>query len=319
MQRTKAYTMLYTNSWKAWVLAARPKTLMAAVVPVMIAAAFCFYDHSGRQGTWIPLLLCFLFAVIMQIDANFVNDYFDNLHGNDSPATRLGPPRACAEGWVTPRAMRNAIIATTAFASIIGLLTVLCYGNIYFILIGIACVAGCFLYTLWFSYHAMGDVLVVLFFGIVPVCGTYYLATGIALPTHIVIASIACGMMIDALLLVNNFRDCDVDRANGKYTLVVYTGRTWGGRLNMMAGWLSALLMLMAIVMQPISIIALTAVLLLFAPFVCMHTATALQLPKAQGKDAYNRILAHTARNIFLFGLTTITALAVAGITNSVL
>ena len=108
------------NSAKAWFLAARPKTLTGAAVPVMIALAMAAHD-SEYHVTWLPALLCLLFAFIMQIDANFVNDFFDWRRGNDDEATRLGPLRACSQGWVTPKAMVKALAITTVLASVVGL------------------------------------------------------------------------------------------------------------------------------------------------------------------------------------------------------
>ena len=109
-----------TNSFKAWGLAARPKTLTAAAVPVMIGTAMA-WNHTGGEGfRYVAALLCFLFAFVMQIDANFVNDYFDFKRGNDDE-TRLGPERACAQGWVTDTAMKKALVITTALACLVGL------------------------------------------------------------------------------------------------------------------------------------------------------------------------------------------------------
>ncbi len=94
--------MVKTNSIKAWFLAARPVTLSAAAVPVMLGVALAYKDSSANCQ-WVPALLCLLFAWVMQIDSNLVNDFFDFKHGNDDE-TRLGPKRACAEGWITMKA-----------------------------------------------------------------------------------------------------------------------------------------------------------------------------------------------------------------------
>lgn len=102
--------MIETNSIKAWYLAARPKTLTAAAVPVLLGIALAYKD--AQQIQTLPALLCLLFAWVMQIDSNLVNDYFDFKHGNDDE-TRLGPKRACAEGWITLEAMKWGIILTT--------------------------------------------------------------------------------------------------------------------------------------------------------------------------------------------------------------
>jgi len=103
--------MVKTNSVKAWLLATRPKTLSAAAVPVMIGTAFA-WRNTSEQFNWIPAILCLLFAWIMQIDSNLVNDYFDFKKGNDDE-TRLGPKRACSEGWITSDAMVWGILITT--------------------------------------------------------------------------------------------------------------------------------------------------------------------------------------------------------------
>ncbi len=106
------------NSWQAWVLAARPKTLTGAAVPVMIALALAYTDRGNLLI--VPALLCLLFAFVMQIDANLINDYFDYRKGTDDEQ-RLGPLRACAQGWVTLPAMKRAILITTAVACLVGL------------------------------------------------------------------------------------------------------------------------------------------------------------------------------------------------------
>ena len=146
-----------TNSLKAWFLAARPKTLTGAAVPVMIgiASAISQYGDAVRVGAAV---LCMLFALVMQIDANFVNDYFDFMKGTDDEK-RLGPKRACAQGWITAAAMRRGLLYTTLLACVIGLPLVY-YGGWEMILVGFACVVFCFLYTISFSYLGLGDVLV---------------------------------------------------------------------------------------------------------------------------------------------------------------
>ena len=165
-----------TNSPRAWLLAARPKTLSAAAVPVMVGSALAAAD-LGADFQVLPCVLCFLFAFIMQIDANFINDYFDFRKGSDR-TDRLGPERACAQGWITPRAMQGGIVVTTLLACVAGL-PLLWIGGWELLLVGAVCVLFAFLYTLGLSYRGWGDVLVLVFFGWVPVCFTYYLQTGV--------------------------------------------------------------------------------------------------------------------------------------------
>ena len=155
-----------TNSLKAWLLAARPKTLTGAAVPVMIGGAWSWVDAQMYEDTplnWIPLVLCFLFAFIMQINANFINDFFDFVNGADDSETRLGPRRACAQGWITLDAMKRGISACTCLAIVVGL-PLIWYGGLEMVLVGLFCVVFCFLYTTHLSYLGMGDVLVLLFF-----------------------------------------------------------------------------------------------------------------------------------------------------------
>lgn len=304
------------DSLKAWILAARPKTLTGAAVPVMIGLALAWADiqQQNAEGLgliadvqkgfnaastmsfkWIPAILCFLFAFIMQIDANFVNDYFDYYRGTDDRATRLGPERACSQGWVSIGRMKCAIVLTTALACVVGFPLVF-YGGWELILIGVCCVVFCFLYTTYFSYIGLGDVLVLVFFGLVPVCMTYYVQT-LTVTLEVLLASLACGLVIDALLLVNNFRDRDTDREAGKVTLVVRIGSVaalWtylgvgvtacllGGYFAFQGHWLASVLPLVYLV---------------------LHYKTFRKMQSIWEGRALNQCLGETARNIFVYGL----------------
>lgn len=216
------------NSFKSWVLAARPKTLTGAMIPVMLAGALAI--HEGYEGInagaqWI---ICLLFACMMQVAANFINDYYDFKKGTDRE-DRLGPERACAMGWVTPEAMRIGIGVTIASACAIGLVAVILahqllpWGGWEMIVLGILCVIFAFLYTVGLSYLGFGDLLVLVFFGFVPVCGTYYLMTQ-TLTVPAILLSLISGISIDSLLVINNYRDRDQDRISGKKTLAVRFG-----------------------------------------------------------------------------------------------
>ena len=161
------------NSLRAWWLAARPKTLSAALMPIVAASAFAFTKDSFN---WLPALLCILFATLMQIAANFINDLIDFRRGTDG-AERLGPERACAQGWIKPIDMRIGIALVLISACMVGL-CLLPFGSLPLILIGLTCVLFAFLYTMLLSYCGFGDVLVYVFFGFVPVCGTYFVEAG---------------------------------------------------------------------------------------------------------------------------------------------
>lgn len=298
-----------TNSPKSWLLAARPKTLTGAAVPVMIGAALALKDAGGASFQPMPAILCLLFALVMQIDANFVNDYFDYKRGNDDPTTRLGPRRACTEGWITPHAMRLGIAATTLLAGAIGLPLVV-YGGMPMLLVGMACVLFCFLYTTILSYLGLGDLLVLLFFGIVPVCCTYYtiLPEGSKdLTAEVFLASIACGMVIDTLLLINNYRDRDNDKRSHKATLVVRIGYRNAERLYFWTG-LTATLIMAGIYLceycqqgQPSAFAAMTLLL----PYLLLHQKTQKNMRRIHAGRELNQILGQTARNMLLYGAGT--------------
>ena len=288
-----------TNSPKAWLLATRPKTLTGAAVPVMIGIALAWTDAQDYYGdnvfSWTAAILCLLFAFLMQIDANFINDFFDFANGADDAETRLGPRRACAQGWVKLDAMKRAIAATTCLACIVGLPLVL-FGGLEMIIVGAVCVVFCFLYTTHFSYLGLGDLLVLVFFGIVPVCITYYLQLH-TVTWQVFLASLACGLVIDALLVVNNFRDRDNDREAGKRTLIVRLGAKAGLQLYLGVG--VGAMILGATFWQNGHPLAC------FLPFIyfILHVFTYLKIKRIDKGKALNLCLGETARNIFIYGL----------------
>ncbi len=280
------------NSLDAWLLASRPKTLTGAVTPVILGLALAAAD-GGMRLSWVPAVLCLLFAVIMQIDANFVNDYFDWRRGNDDAESRLGPMRACSMGWVTPKAMRIGILLTTVIACVVGLPLVL-YGGWEMIIAGILCVVFCFLYTTTLSYLGMGDILVIVFFGLVPVGLTYYLQMGV-ITGEVCVLSLACGLVIDNLLIVNNYRDIDNDRRDGKRTLVVRIGERMSESLYFLIGFLST------IAVCACTGFGYSSLVMLF--YLICHLKTYQKLCRLKGREL-NRVLGLTARNNLFFGLS---------------
>lgn len=288
-----------TNSLKAWILATRPKTLTGAAVPVMIGGSWSWVDaqlYDGVPFQWIPMILCFLFAFIMQIDANLINDFFDFVKGTDDSETRLGPRRACAQGWVRLDSMKRAIALCTCLAAVVGLPLVY-YGGLEMVLIGILCIIFCFLYTTHLSYIGMGDLLVLLFFGVVPVCITYYIQLHTC-TLAVFVSSVACGLVIDALLLVNNYRDRDNDREAGKMTLVVKMGDENSRAAYLCVGITACILGGVAwIANHPLAT-------LLPLLYLVLHIVTYLNIKRIDRGKALNRCLGETARNIFVYGIT---------------
>ena len=221
----------------AWILAARPKTLAAASSPVIVGLALAYRDIvEGRARTdcflMAPALCCLAFAVLAQVAANFINDYADYKKGADG-GERKGPPRAVASGWISPRAMLIGTFVALGVACLFGLGTLpfagaLGWGRL--VLIGAACCVFCVLYSagpLPLAYIGLGDVLVIAFFGIVAVCFTYGVQTE-RITLDAVLMGTAIGFAADNILVANNYRDRDEDRAAKKYTLIAVLGERFG-------------------------------------------------------------------------------------------
>lgn len=290
-----------TNSARAWLLASRPKTLTAALIPVIVATALAYNEGAFRL---IPAFVCMVFASLMQIAANFVNDYFDFRKGTDRE-DRLGPERACALGWITPSAMRIGIAVVLVAACMVGL-TLLCYGGLELVAVGVACVVFCFLYTTLLSYCGLGDVLVLLFFGFVPVLGCYYVQAS-ELSSSAWWCALACGLAIDDLLVVNNYRDRDTDRLSGKRTLIVILGERFGRYFYECLG-LAACASLI-----PFALDGRWPAFVLPLLYLIPHTSTWRRMVRIHEGRVLNSVLGLTSRNMLLFALLLAAGLLLSG------
>lgn len=296
------------NSLRAWLLAARPKTLTAAVIPVLLGSALAF---SNGEFKTTPALLCALFACGMQIAANFINDLFDYLKGSDRK-DRLGPPRACAEGWITPGAMKLGIGIMLMVSCLAGLgLLFSVWGNLphggwELVVLGVVCVLFAFLYTTILSYRGWGDLLVLIFFGFVPVGGTYYVQA-YSLNMDVVVLSLVSGLVIDTLLMVNNYRDREQDALSGKRTLVVRFGEAFGRNMYLALGIAAVLLCLWFVHSG-----SLTLIEFIWAPCVYfyLHALTWRKMVHIRSGKELNRILGETSRNMLFLGLLLAVALS---------
>jgi len=204
-----------------WLLASRPKTLPAALVPVMVGSALAERDGAFQ---WQASALCLGFALLVQIGTNFANDYFDFLRGADSPE-RVGPKRAVAAGLVSPRAMLVATLLVFCAAFVVGL-GLVCFGGWGLLPLGVVCIACGLAYTggpYPLAYNGLGDVFVFLFFGLVAVATTYFVQAG-SPGLDVWLAASAIGLLSTNLLVANNYRDRDGDGRVGKRTLVVILG-----------------------------------------------------------------------------------------------
>jgi 1,4-dihydroxy-2-naphthoate octaprenyltransferase len=210
-----------TNTIRSWILASRPKTLPAALAPVAVGSAMA-YAHQG----FVPAaaIASLFVAVLLQIAVNLANDYFDFVKGVDGD-DRLGPVRVTQSGLIPARQVKSAMIVTLIAAALPGLYLIF-VGGWPVVFIGIACMLAVLAYSGGprpLASHGLGDVFVFIFFGIVAVCGTYYVQALQITPMVICMGTMV-GLMITAVLVVNNLRDIQTDQRAGKRTLAVILG-----------------------------------------------------------------------------------------------
>lgn len=277
---------------KKWIEAMRLRTLPVSISGVLagVACAIVLGDFS-----LLPALLCLLFALLAQIASNFGNEYYDYKNGVDRKG-RQGFRRGVTEGDISPSAMKYATFGTLLCAACVGCL-MLFYGEWWLIPVGL-CIG---LFALGYSagpfplsHHGLGDVAVVLFFGVVPVTLSCYLQQGgwegisVSLPV-----SVAVGLMAANVLIVNNYRDKDDDTAVGKKTTVVIFGRKVMGWVYLCSGIVAAGIVTAVFNGCNFALVAPAAYLFL-------HFATWKKLVARSGA-ALNPILGVTARNLLIF------------------
>ena len=228
-------------AWPVWVEAARPSTLPAAVIPVLLATVLAAVHHSAD---FPKAAVCLGFALLVQIGTNFANDYFDFIKGADT-SRRVGPRRAVAAGLVTPDQMRRAIWLAFGAAFLLGLLLVR-DGGWWLLPVGLLSIASGLAYTggPWpLGYNGLGDIFVFAFFGLVAVGATFYVQAGYLAPAVLPVGA-AVGLLAANILVVNNYRDAETDATAGKRTLVVRYGKKF-------AVWQYALSALVALLAAP--------------------------------------------------------------------
>ena len=203
-----------------WLQATRPRTLPAAVVPVAVGVAVA---HATATVVWWRAALALVVSLAMQIGTNLANDYSDGVRGTDE--ARVGPVRLVASGLAEPRVVKMAAVATFAVAALAGLAVALATSP-WLIAVGAASIAAGWLYTGGprpYGYAGLGELFVFVFFGLVAVTGTVYVACG-RLPALGFAAAVPVGLLAVSLLVVNNLRDIPTDERSGKRTLAVLLG-----------------------------------------------------------------------------------------------
>lgn len=277
-----------------WVLAARPKTLLAALTPVWVGSACAVASGAFR---WGPALAALLGAMLLQIASNFANDVFDYEKGADTEA-RLGPTRAVAAGWLTPRAMRRGLVLVIGLLLVVGAYLVSVAGPLL-LAIGAASIVSAIAYTggpYPLGYHGLGDVFVLIFFGFVAVTGTVYVQAG-SVPALAWWAAVPVGCLATGILVVNNVRDVETDVLAGKRTLPARFGRRFG----VLEYW-GLLALSYGALLHP-EVTRATGVFGLL-PLATLPLALALgrQVSRRRGA-ALNPVLARTALLLFAFGV----------------
>ena len=288
---------------KIWLEAIRLRTLPVSVSGVLIAVGLAKFNGAFRL---VPSLLCVAFAVLAQIVSNLANEYFDFKAGTDKKG-RVGPRRGVTEGDFSPATLKRAMVGTLVATCAVGLsmLAVVDPGEGYanwllLVGVGVRVAVMAFAYSAGpypLRYHALGEVAVMAFYGLVPVIFSYYVVAGDFHP-YAVIAGIAIGLMGVNVLLVNNYRDVDDDREAGKRTSVVVAGRTLAAFAYLLNGLLA--LSVLGVLWLRLWMEWGWWTMLPPAIYMALHLTTWHRLKQRTGA-ALNPILGATARNMLIF------------------
>jgi 1,4-dihydroxy-2-naphthoate octaprenyltransferase len=201
-----------------WIAGARPKTLPAAIAPVLVGTSF-----AGYNATFLHTLLALIVALALQVGVNYANDYSDGIKGTD--ADRVGPMRLVGSGAATPDAVKKAAFLSFFIASLAGLILA-SRTSWLLVALGALCILAAWTYTGGpkpYGYQALGEVSVFIFFGVVATVGTYYVQTE-SVSREVLLASFAMGALACAILVLNNLRDLEKDQLSDKKTLAVVMG-----------------------------------------------------------------------------------------------
>ena len=278
-----------------WVMAARPKTLWAAMVPVLIGTAMAYEAGAAH---WPSAAFALIGAVLIQIGTNFSNDFLDYRKGADS-TSRKGPTRVTQAGLIPPKTMERATILVFALAFMAGLYLVF-RGGWPVLLIGVLSITAGVLYTAGrysLAYLGLGDLAVLIFFGPVAVGGTYYVQA-LSLNAPVIIAGLAPGLLSVAILLINNIRDVKEDRRADKKTIVVRLGRSVGIGLYVFAIVTAALI--------PVGLYLLTGAhpwAMTTLGVLPLAYPTIRKLTRTREARALNPLLGATARLLLFYGV----------------
>lgn len=209
------------KTFNAWIFAIRPRTLSAAVAPVIVGSALAFADQSFAL---LPAIAALIVALLLQMGVNLANDYFDYVKGIDTE-NRVGPLRVTQSGLIPPAQVKAGMIIILSLALLPGMYLLTIAGWLV-APIGAASIFAALAYSggpYPLASHGLGDLFVFIFFGLIAVCGTYYVQT-LHITLKALLMGINVGLLITAILVVNNLRDINTDRQAGKRTLAVTIG-----------------------------------------------------------------------------------------------
>ena len=278
----------------SWLLASRPKTLLAAVVPVMVGSALAISMNKFFVLYSIVALLC---SILIQIGTNFTNDLYDYLKGSDT-TKRKGPRRVLASELISVSEMRTAIILVFGLTFLLGLYLVYSVGSLI-LWVGIFSIFAGIIYTAGpypLAYNGLGDVFVFIFFGIVGTMGTFYLHTQ-EISILALIVSIPVGALITNILIVNNYRDIQEDRNANKKTLAVLLGKEF-------SRWQFIFLIIISYLASFVLYFNFAFNLWIFLPFATIPIAVVLvKMIYTLNGEELNKTLELTAKFAGLFGL----------------
>lgn len=285
---------------RSWIEAMRLRTLPVSIAGV-IAGTGCAVMLDSFKA--VPAIACLIFAALAQIAANFGNEYYDYRNGIDRKG-RAGFRRGVTEGEIDPRSMKWATFIVLALAAAVGC-TMLFYGPWWLLIVGVLIMISALAYSAGpypLSHHGLGDLAVIIFFGIIPVTLTCFLQTGSWKGLNIIIpASLAVGLLAANVLIVNNYRDMEDDAAVGKRTTVVIFGRKFMSLAYLLSGVTGMVVMFPVWMELPLWSLAVPAV------YIILHIKVWLKLRRATG-TALNPLLGRTAVNLLLFSLLFISA-----------
>lgn len=295
-----------TNSIKAWMLASRPKTLAAAIAPVSVGCGIAAYYGQFKI---VPAMACMLFAISMQIAANLINDFYDYLKGADNE-DRLGPLRATAQGWITPNNMKLGILLVVILGCCCGSILIY-YAGIEMIAVGLLCVLFAYMYTsgpLPLAYNGLGDVAVVIFFGVVAVGFTAYVQT-LEWTSILVWGGIATGLVVNTLLVLNNYRDREGDAKSGKNTLIVIFGERFGRYFYFVLGVLAVIILHYVFYRllpekSGFTLIHWCCLFVMPIIYLLLHYFTWRKISLIRQGRVLNTLIGETSRNMLIFSLS---------------